>query len=71
MVAVGMRGHLMSTRRETILNTAIDLASNFLYCQRKEDSELPVGAIEEAIRSGEITVDEIVNVFRQSIEGEL
>lgn len=61
----------MTTRREGILNTIIDLAADFLYYDRKEDEELPVGSIEESIRAGEVTVAEIVSVFRQTIEGEL
>lgn len=61
----------MTTRREGILNTTIDLATDFLYYDRKEDQELPVGSIEESIRAGEVTVAEIVSVFRQTIEGEL
>jgi len=40
-----------------------DLAGRFLYYDRKEDSEFPVGSIEEAIDSGEVTLDEIVEVF--------
>ncbi len=51
------------TRRETILAAAEDLAGDFLYYSRKEDEDLPRGAIEEAIESGEVTVDEIISKF--------
>lgn len=53
---------------EKIENTIIDLVSNFLYYDRKEDEELPVGAIEEAVRAGAVSVDEIVAKFRSEVE---
>jgi hypothetical protein len=53
---------------EKIENTIIDMVSNFLYYDRKEDEELPVGAIEEAVRSGALSVDEIVSRFRTELE---
>jgi len=55
------------TRRQTILDTVSDLAGRFLYYDRKEDEELPVGAIEKAITAGEITEDEIVQHFRETM----
>lgn len=54
----------MKSRREHILSTASDLMSNFLYYDRKEDEDLPRGAIEEAVADGEITTDEIMAIFR-------
>ena len=54
----------MKTRKENILCTVKDLASNFMYYDRKEDEDLPRGAIEEAIKNNEITTDEIINAFR-------
>jgi hypothetical protein len=53
----------MKTRRELILGHVEDLVSNFLYYDRKEDEDLPRGSIEEAVKVGEITVDEIVAEF--------
>lgn len=53
----------MKDRREAILATASDLAANFLYYHRKEDEDLPRGAIEEAIGAGEISEWEILEVF--------
>ena len=55
------------SRREKILAMTSDLAGRFLYYDRKEDSEFPVGAIEEAIDSGEVSLDEIVEVFRTEL----
>jgi len=45
-----------------------DLISDFLYYDRKEDDDLPCGAIEKAIKDGEITIDDICNMFRKEIE---
>jgi len=55
------------SRREKILAMTSDLAGRFLYYDRKEDSEFPVGAIEEAIDSGEVSLDEVVEVFRTEL----
>ena len=54
-----------------ILGNVADLVSDFLYYDRKEDEDLPKGAIELAIENGEITVDEIVEHFRKSLEDNL
>ncbi len=54
----------MKTRRDRIYATVDDLVSNFLYYDRKEDEDLPRGAIEEAVKNGEISVDDIVGRFR-------
>lgn len=48
---------------EKIENTIIDMVSNFLYYDRKEDEELPVGVIEDAVHSGVLSIDEIVAKF--------
>ena len=59
----------MKTRREHILASAEDLMSNFLYYDRKEDEDLPRGAIEEAIEVGEVTADELLAIFRAALTG--
>lgn len=51
------------TKREIIENTVSDMVSDFLYYDRKEDMDLPRGAIEEAIKNNEITTDEIIRMF--------
>lgn len=58
----------MKTRRQKILDRADDLAGNFLYYDRKEDEELPPKSVEEAVKAGEVTVDEIVGAFREALE---
>jgi len=56
---------------KTIHNTTKDLVVKFLYYNRKEDEELPVGAIDDAIKSGETSVEEIVAVFEKSLREHL
>ena len=51
-------------KNKEILGRVKDLVSNFLYYDRKEDEDLPVGVIQKSIANNEITVDEIVNHFR-------
>lgn len=55
--------------KTVILGTVRDLAGSFMYYDRREDDELPRGAIEKAIADGHITMDEIVNQFRSEIGG--
>jgi hypothetical protein len=51
------------SRRDIILATVRDLAADFLYYDRKEDEELPVGAIEEAVVNREIMPAEMAHEF--------
>lgn len=55
----------MTTRRKHIENQVDDMIAKLLYYDRKEDGELEVGDIEEAIKEGEISVDEIVQRFSE------
>lgn len=55
------------SRRVTIQNTVTDLVANLFYYARKEDEDLPVGGIQEAVAAGEITVDEIVAQFADEV----
>jgi len=57
--------------KKHIKNTISDLVSNFLYYDRKEDEDLPVGAIEKAVKSGEITKEEIISQFTEEIDKHL
>lgn len=59
----------MKTKRQKILDTASDLMADFLYYDRKEDDELPVGSIEEAIDGGVVTKEELLNVFSEVLSG--
>jgi len=51
--------------KELILNTVKDLVADLMYYGRKEDEDLPLGAIEKAIEDGIITEDEIIEQFRK------
>lgn len=53
---------------ENIEETIEDLVSGFLYYDRKEDEELPRGAIEKAIKDGLITKEQIVKKFAESLD---
>jgi hypothetical protein len=53
--------------KKLILDHVSDLVSNFLYYDRKEDEELPRGAIENAIFNEEISVEEMVIRFRNEL----
>lgn len=61
--------------KEIIEYTIEDLVADFLFYDRKEDEDLPKGAIETAIKKGEITQGQIVNKFAEclaeSLEGEV
>ena len=48
---------------ELIENTIEDLVYSFLYYDRKEDEELPVGSIQKALMDRLITQEEIINKF--------
>jgi hypothetical protein len=51
------------TRRQRIIDILTDSISDLLYYKRKEDEDLPRGGIEEAIKAGEITVDEMIKIW--------
>ena len=56
--------------KELILNIVDDLIGTFLYYDRQEDEDLPKGVIEASLKNNEITIDEIVDRFKQKlIEG--
>lgn len=55
------------TIKELILATIDDSISDFLYYDRKNDEELPRGAIQKAIADGGITIEEIIEQFKTSI----
>jgi len=57
--------------KQIILNTITDLCSNFLYYDRKEDEDLSVEDLEEAVENGTITIDEMVEEFRRHLENTL
>lgn len=54
--------------KETILLTIGDLVSDFVYYDRKEDEELSESQLDGAIADGTITIDEMVEKFRECLE---
>ena len=57
--------------KENILLTIDDLVRDFLYYDRKEDEDLQVGDIQNALIGGEITLDEIAERFKETLEKHL
>jgi hypothetical protein len=57
--------------KQIIINTVKDLCSNFLYYDRKEDEELSAEDLQNAINSGEITIEEIVAEFETNLRNTL
>ncbi len=54
--------------KQIILNTISDLVSDFVYYDRKEDEDLTYNQLSDAVKTGEITVDEMVEEFRKNLE---
>ena len=54
-------------RNSIILDTVRDLIDELLHEGRKDDDDLPRGAIEEAIAFGHISVGDIVGVFTDEL----
>jgi hypothetical protein len=50
-----------------VLDVISDLVSDFLYYDRKEDDTLHVGAIDSLVKNGELTIDEMVDEFRNQL----
>lgn len=58
-------------RKEMILSTISSLVYDLLGYDREEDLDLPIGAIETAIEECEISIDEIVTKFSESLRAQL
>ncbi len=54
-----------------IFDRVNDIARNFVHYDRKNDEELTEKQLKDAIISGIITIDEIVDTFRKKLENEL
>ena len=55
-------------RKQEILNAVATTMSQFFYYDRKEDEDLPLGAIQDAVRAGEITEDQLIKAFTGQIQ---
>lgn len=58
----------MSNIHAIILVTIDNLVTNFVCYDRKEDKNLPLGAIETAIKNKDITIDEMVKEFEKHLK---
>lgn len=54
--------------KETILLKIGDLCTDFLFYDRKEDEDLTIEQLNESVKSGEITIEEMVAEFRKNLE---
>lgn len=57
--------------RRKILVVLKDQVACFLFYDRKEDEDLPMGAIENAIKSGAITIQDMVDFFEAELKDNL
>ncbi len=59
---------IMNEETKTLILACVsDSVIDLLYYDRKEDEDLPRGVIEEAIKNGTITTDEIVETFKKDL----
>jgi len=57
--------------KESIIATVKDLCACFLYYDRKEDDDLSAEDLEDAVKNGIVTIDEIVEEFRKQLKEHL
>ena len=55
------------TRREIIIANLDGSIGDLLYYGREEDETLPIGSIPDAIKEGEITVQEMIDVWSAAL----
>ena len=67
VAAINERTAMRQARYAKIMRVTDDLVSNFLYYDRKEDPELTVEQLNEAVTSGIITPEEIIARFATGI----
>jgi hypothetical protein len=53
--------------KQEVFATIDTLVSNFLYYDRKEDDDLPIGRIQRLVKEGVLTIDEMVDEFRDHL----
>jgi hypothetical protein len=58
----------MEDNKQLVLDTISDLCSDFLYYDRKDDDELDIETLNRIVKTGEITIDEMVFAFRKHLE---
>lgn len=58
----------MANKKQIILDVISDLCSCFLFYDRKEDEQLSAKQLENAVKRGDITIDEMVAEFRKHLD---
>lgn len=58
----------MSDKKNIFLGTVRDLVSNLFYYDRKGDEDLSLKDVEKLIASGTLSLDEIIETFRDEIK---
>jgi len=53
--------------RTLVQNTVDDMVTNFFYYDRKGDDELQLDALENALRSGDLTKQDIIDMFAAAV----
>ena len=59
------------SKKQLILDSVKDLVSDLMFYDRKEDEDLSVKDIEESFKSGEVTISEVVEIFRIQLTNEI
>lgn len=54
---------MMTDRSRRILDMVEDLVSDFLYYDRKNDEDLPLESMEQAMELDEVTADQVIERF--------
>jgi coenzyme F420-reducing hydrogenase gamma subunit len=54
--------------RQNILDTIHDLVMDFVYYDRKEDETLSMNELDNAVKNGTITIEEMVSEFKKLLE---
>jgi len=57
--------------KETVFTAIDDLVANLLIRDREDDDDLPEGEIEKMIASETLSVDDMVEKFKESLESHL
>ncbi len=52
---------------EELKNTLLDMVADLLFYDRKEDDLLPIGAIEEMVDFGKVSVEDMVYLFETEL----
>jgi hypothetical protein len=53
--------------KKIILDAIEDVVTKFLYYDRKDDEELPVGVIHDSITNEDVSIEDIVNKFESEL----